>query len=171
LVIRSFGDYVSYNKFPWDYRFKISSMKKSIFVILIFAFSAAGCEKQEIYNDLVGKWLITSVSGGITGWSEIRDFDGIMFTQKGKYSVLFSGEVIQGGTYRLEKQKYKNPSSGKYDFQLMLDEDFNNHPNANFYSDMPFSFEFMKDESLMTLRQINCSDGFQYDFKRVDVLF
>jgi hypothetical protein len=140
-------------------------MKKIIALVIFFSFSLSGCEKQELYTELHGSWKILAVSGGITGSQSIRDFDEIQFTHSGKYSVFFNGIVIQGGTFELEKQKYKKYNSNKYDYQLVLYENFNNHPYANFYTFTPFSMTFNNDGTL-TLRQLEISDGFQYDFKR-----
>jgi hypothetical protein len=140
-------------------------MKKIAVLVIFFSVLLSGCEKQELNNQLNGSWKILSVSGGITGSQSIRDFDELQFSRSGKYFVTFNGTVIQGGTYELEKQQYKGYNYRDYDYKMYLTEKFNNHPYANFYAFTPFSITFNNDGTL-TLRQVEVSDGFQYDFKR-----
>lgn len=135
-------------------------MKKEILLLFFLALTLTACEKQELYNQLYGSWKILAVSGGITGSQSIRDFDVVEFSHSGKYSVLFNGTKIQGGTFTIEQQ-----NSNKHDYKLILKEEFNNHPYADFYTFTPFSMNF-NDDGTLTLRQIEVSDGFQYDFKR-----
>ena len=136
------------------------AMKKVIVLTFFLAFILTACEKQEVYDQLYGRWKIIAVSGGMTGSQSIRDFDVVHFSNSGMYSVLFNETIIQTGTYIIEKQ-----NSNKHDYKLILREELNNHPYANFYAFSPFSIDFNKDRTL-TLRQIEMSDGFQYDFKR-----
>ncbi len=129
-------------------------------VVLIF-----GCEKHDIYDQLRGAWEIKAVSGSIMGWSTIRDFDLITFDGSNKYSVYFKETIIQGGSYKIEKQEPIRYGKTNIEFLLILNESFDNHPYANFYSEFPFDIIFHGNDTL-TLSQTTISDGFNYHFLR-----
>ena len=140
-------------------------MKKIGLAIVLMILLILGCEKQEMYNQLHGNWRIYAVSGSIMGWQTIRDFDAVSFNNSNKYSVYFNDTVIQGGSYRIEKQEPKKYGTINVEFLLKLSESFDNHPYANFYPEFPFDIIFYGNDTL-TLSQTNISDGFNYHFVR-----
>jgi hypothetical protein len=139
-------------------------MKKLVLLIIFIAFTGYGCEKQEMYNQLYGNWRIIGISGSISGGQSIRDFDAISFNHSDNYSVYFNDSVIQGGTYKIEKQVPKIYGNVKVEFLLILHKSFDNHPYANFYSEFPMDIIFYGNDSL-TLSQ-TVTDGFNYHFVR-----
>ena len=140
-------------------------MKKKVILIFFIALTISSCEKQEMYDQLYGSWQIFGVSGSILGSQPVRDFDIVTFGQSGKYSVSLNDTIIQGGSYHIQRQPSKKYGEIKVDFLLVLNESFNNHPYANFYSWEPFDIIFYGSDTL-TLSQVNVSDGFNYHFKR-----
>ena len=140
-------------------------MKNIACLTTFLAIFILGCEKQQLENQLHGNWKIFAISGTIVGGSSIRDFDLVSFNNSDKYSVYFNDLEIQGGSYKVEKQKLKKYGKVNIEYLLILDESFNDHPYANFYPVMPMDIIFFGNDTL-TLSQTNCSDGFNYHFVR-----
>jgi hypothetical protein len=140
-------------------------MKSLARLIILLTIFILGCEKQEMENRLHGNWKIYAVSGTIMGWSSIRDFDIVSFNNSDKYSVFFNDTVIQGGSFKVEKQEPKQYGKINVEFLLILNESFDNHPYANFYPEKPMDIIFYGNDSL-TLSQTHVSDGFNYHFVR-----
>lgn len=138
-------------------------MKNLVFLTIFFALIIYGCEKQEINDQLNGNWRIIGISGSIMGFQSIRDFDVVSFNHSGNYSVYFNDSVIQGGSFIIERQDPKEFGKTKIEFLLKLNESFDNHPYANFYSEYPMNIIFFGNDSL-TLSQTGISDGFNYHF-------
>ena len=140
-------------------------MKKLFLLLVLLQLLIIGCEKQDIYDQLNGTWKIFSISGSIMGWQTIRDFDLLIFNSSNNYSVFFNNNVIQGGSYKIEKKDSKQSEYSEREFLLVLKESFNIHPIANFYSDHPFDIIFNGGDTL-TLLQSGIYDGFNYHFVR-----
>jgi hypothetical protein len=140
-------------------------MKNLACLTTFLAIFILGCEKQQMENQLHGNWKIYAVSGTIMGWSSIRDFDLVSFNNSDKYSVYFNDLVIQGGSFKVEKQEPKKYGKVNIEYLLILNESFDDHPYANFYPEMPMDIIFFGNDTL-TLSQTNCSDGFNYHFVR-----
>jgi hypothetical protein len=140
-------------------------MRKLTCLILLLSTFILGCEKQEIESRLHGNWKIYAVSGTIMGWSSIRDFDIVSFNNSDKYSVYFNHVVIQGGSFKVEKQEPKKYGPVNVEYLLILNESFDDHPNANFYPEIPMDIIFYGNDTL-TLSQTQVSDGFNYHFVR-----
>ena len=140
-------------------------MKKLRILFVLFSLVNTGCEKHEICDQLAGYWEIKAVSGGIMGWSEIRDFDIVNFNSSNKYYVYYNDTLIQGGTYKIERQEPENYGKTRIEFLLKLNETFDNHPFANFYSEFPLDI-FFNGTDRLTLSQANVDDGFNYHFLR-----
>jgi len=145
----------------------MTSLKMKLLVIISIAIvlAASACEKQEVYNDLQGRWRITGISGSIAGSQQVRNFDVLFFKQSGFYSVLLNGSAIKEGTYDLEKKKPDNTADNAWEFRIRFTESYNKDPYCNFYTDYPMIITFDKDNTL-TLSQADISDGFNYHFVR-----
>jgi hypothetical protein len=140
-------------------------MRKLVTIIILIAFAVSACEKQDVYNDLQGRWRITGISGSIAGSQPVRNFDVLFFKQSGFYSVLLNGSAIKEGTYDLEKKKPENTPDNAWEFRIRFTESYNKDPYCNFYTDYPMIITFDKDNTL-TLSQADISDGFNYHFVR-----
>lgn len=140
-------------------------MKKLLVISILIVLAASACDKQEVYNDLQGRWRITGISGSIAGSQQVRNFDIVYFKQSGFYTVFLDGSAIQGGSYDLEKKKSENSSDNTYEFRVRFTESYSNDPYCNFYTDFPMIITFDKDNTL-TLSQADISDGFNYHFVR-----
>ncbi len=140
-------------------------MRKLVIITILIVLAVSACEKQEVYNDLQGRWKITGISGTIAGSQQIRNFDILYFKQSGFYTVFCDGSAIQGGSYTLEKKKSGNPEDNTYEFRLRFDESYNKDPYSNFYTEFPMIITFDGNKSL-TLSQADISDGFNYHFTR-----
>lgn len=138
-------------------------MKKLFIISVLIVFAASACEKQDVYNDLQGRWRITGISGSIAGSQQVRNFDILYFKQSGFYTVFHDGSAIQGGSYDLEKKKSENSGNNAYEFRIRFTESYNNDLYCNFYTDFPMIITFDKDNTL-TLSQADISDGFNYHF-------
>lgn len=144
---------------------KALRMKKLVTISFLIVLTASACEKQEVYNDLQGRWKIIGISGSIAGSQQIRNFDIVYFKQSGFYTVFCDGSAIQGGSYILEKKKSGNPADNTYEFRVRFTESYNKDPYSNFYTEIPMIITFDGNESL-TLSQADISDGFNYHFMR-----
>jgi hypothetical protein len=140
-------------------------MKSLAYLTTFLAIFILGCEKQQMENQLHGNWKIYAVSGTIMGWSSIRDFDIVSFNNSDDYSVFYQDLKIQGGSFKVEKQNPYKFGKITVEYRLLLNESFDNHPNANFYTEMPMDIIFFGNDTL-TLSQANCNDGFNYHFVR-----
>jgi hypothetical protein len=140
-------------------------MKKLLVISILILLSASACEKQEVYNDLQGRWRISGISGSIAGSQQVRNFDILYFKQSGLYTVFFDGSAIQGGSYNLEKKKSENSGDNAWEFRVRFTESYNNDPYSNFYIDFPMIITFDK-ENTLTLSQADITDGFNYHFVR-----
>jgi len=140
-------------------------MKQLVIISIAIVLAASACEKQEVYNDLQGRWRITGISGSIAGSQQVRNFDVLFFKQSGFYSVLLNGSAIQEGTYDLAKKKPDNTADNAWEFRIRFTESYNKDPYCNFYTDYPMIITFDKDNTL-TLSQADISDGFNYHFVR-----
>lgn len=78
-------------------------MKKLVLLTIFIALTSSACEKQEMYNRLHGDWKILGISGGNFGFQSVRNFDGIILLQSGKYTVNYNDLAIQGGSFKIEK--------------------------------------------------------------------
>lgn len=139
-------------------------MKKLIYLTTFLALFILGCEKQEMEDQLNGNWKIRAISGSIVGGAPVRDFEKVSFSSSNKYSLYFNDTIIQGGSYKIKKQDIKNYGNTKVEFLLKLNKTFDNHPYANFYSELPFDIIFYGTDTL-TLSQ-PFSDGYNYHFVR-----
>jgi len=140
-------------------------MKKLVTISILIVLAASACEKQEVYNDLQGRWRITGISGSIAGSQQVRNFDIVYFKQSDLYTVFFDGSAIQGGSYKLEKKKSENPGNNTYEFRVRFTESYNKDPYSNFYTEFPMIITFDRDNTL-TLSQADITDGFNYHFVR-----
>jgi hypothetical protein len=144
---------------------KALRMKILVNISFLIVLAASACEKQEVYNDLQGRWRITGISGSIAGSQQVRNFDIVYFKQSNFYTVFFDGSAIQGGSYSLEKKKSENPGDNTFEFRVRFTESFNNDPYANFYTEFPMIITFDGNKTL-TLSQADITDGFNYHFVR-----
>ncbi len=144
---------------------KALRMKKLVTISILIFLAASACDKQEVYNDLQGRWRITGISGSIAGSQQVRDFDIVYFKEAGFYTVFFDGSAIQGGSYNLEKKKSENRGDNTSEFRVRFTESFNKDPYSNFYTEFPMIITFDKNNAL-TLSQADITDGFNYHFVR-----
>jgi hypothetical protein len=144
---------------------KVLRMKILVTISILIALAASACEKQEVYNDLQGRWKIVGISGTIAGSQQIRNFDIVYFKQSGFYTVFCDGAAIQGGSYSLEKKKLEDSGDNTYEFRVRFTESYNKDPYSNFYTELPMIITFDLDNTL-TLSQADISDGFNYHFVR-----
>ena len=140
-------------------------MKKLVTISFLIVLAATACEKQEVYNDLQGRWKIIGISGTIAGSQQIRNFDIVYFKQSGFYTVFCDGAAIQGGSYSLEKKKLEDSVDNSFEFRVRFTESYNKDPYSNFYTELPMVITFDLDNTL-TLSQADISDGFNYHFTR-----
>jgi hypothetical protein len=144
---------------------KAFRMKKLVTISILIVLAASACEKQEVYNDLQGRWRITGISGSIIGSQQVRNFDIVYFKQSGFYTVFFDGSAIQGGSYILEKKNSENTGDNALEYCVRFKESFNKDPYANFYTEFPMVITFDGKNKLM-LSQAGITDGFNYHFVR-----
>jgi len=140
-------------------------MKKLLVISILIILAASSCEKQEVYNDLQGRWRITGISGSIAGSQQVRNFDIVYFKQSGFYTVFLDGSAIQGGSYDLEKKESENSGENTWEFRVRFTESYNKDQYCNFYTDFPMIITFDKDNTL-TLSQADIADGLNYHFLR-----
>lgn len=144
---------------------KALRMKKLVTISILIVLAVSACEKQEVYTDLQGRWRITGISGSIAGSQQVRNFDIVYFKQANFYTVFFDGSAIQGGSYRLEKNKSENPGDNKSEFRVRFTESYNKDPYSNFYTEFPMTITFDGNNTL-TLSQADMTFGFNYHFVR-----
>jgi hypothetical protein len=135
-------------------------MKRIVFSMIIIALTASACEKQEMFSQLNGEWKITGISGSIAGSQTVRNFDVISFSQSGSYTVFNNGTPIQGGSFKIHKSM-----DNEIFFWVDFNEEYNNDPTANFYSQFSKKISLIDNESL-TLSDMGITDGFFYHFVR-----
>jgi hypothetical protein len=140
-------------------------MRKLVIITILIVLAASACEKQEVYNDLQGRWKIIGISGTIAGSQQIRNFDILYFKQSGFYTVFCDGLAIQGGSYTLEKKKSGNPADNTFEFRVRFTESYNKDPYSNFYTEIPMIITLDGNKTLI-LSQADISDGFNYHFVR-----
>jgi hypothetical protein len=140
------------------------NMKKLVLLSVFIAFISTSCEKQEMYNRLHGNWKILGISGGSSGFESVRNFDGIILNQSGKYTVNYNDIAIQGGSFKIEKHDPIEYGNTQIEFRIHFSETYDNDPYANFYPERPMEVIFFGNDTL-TLSEF-IPDGFNYHFIR-----
>jgi hypothetical protein len=129
-------------------------MKKSILLFSLWAFYFTSCEKSSAdteQNDLIGRWNLVKITGGITGGGYPAPFDAVEF-KSSEFVLSKAKALILQGSYTLNSTKDTlNITSGTSTTVY-----FPNEPKK--------SISIEKNEKLI-LRD-PCCDLYEYEFSK-----
>jgi len=81
---------------------------KNTFLISLAVFTLSACSKDDEFTiekePLEGFWLLTDVTGGISGTGHEVNFDHLQINDGERYSLMVHDSFIQEGTYELREE-------------------------------------------------------------------
>jgi hypothetical protein len=131
---------------------------KNLFLIVLAALTLLACSKDDDFtidqDRLEGFWLLTDVTGGISGTGYEANFDHLQINDGQVYSLMVQDAFIQEGSYELSKENN----------QLFI-QFIPTTEDAVVFDDDKKEVIFSEQDSKLTLTD-PCCDLFVYHFEK-----
>ena len=139
-----------------------NKMKYTYVFLSIIIISLWSCEKNDLRNDLEGKWIILGSSGGIDGSGATPNYTHLEF-QKKNYFVTNNEDLLEEGSYSISKIEESGYSPMVW--QISYNPNNNYDRSLTFYTNNEMGI-LLDGPDTLTLCDLYLSDGYCYHFRK-----